>query len=73
MLPHWGDGPDVTYYIIKYATKNQKELENLAALQLSVFKKNINRESLLPNDLMAKVQRRQRISNKKLMLQCHVA
>ncbi len=34
-----GDGPDVTYYIMKYTTKNHNEFENLDAIHLSAFNK----------------------------------
>jgi undecaprenyl pyrophosphate synthase len=57
------DGLDVTYYIIKYATKKQKKFENLAALQLNAFDKHISQEALPPIDLLVQIQRRQRISN----------
>ncbi len=34
-----GDRHDVTYYIMKYTTKNHNEFENLVAIHLSAFKK----------------------------------
>ncbi len=34
-----GGGPDLTYYIIKYTTKNQNEFENLTTFHLCAFDK----------------------------------
>jgi hypothetical protein len=49
-----GNGPDVKYYIMKYVIKNQKEFENLVALQLSACDKRISiPSSLLPTNLLA--------------------
>jgi hypothetical protein len=42
-----GDGPNITYYIMKYTTKNQNEFENLGALHLSAFHKWVSWESNL--------------------------
>ncbi len=58
-----GDGLNLTYYIMKYTTKNQNEFENLVALHLSAFHKWVSQESNLLDNVDFNIKGHQRISS----------
>jgi len=58
-----GNGHDVTYYIMKYTTKNQNEFENLVAFHLNAFDKRVSKKSNLHDNVVVNIKKDHRISN----------